>query len=37
MKAKIDKKLCKYCIYSDKENSNICISKIYGGNCRFDK
>jgi hypothetical protein len=37
MKAKIDKKLCEYCDISDKENQNICLNKMMGGNCRFDK
>jgi len=37
MKAKIDKKLCKYCDYADKDNDNICLSKVYKGNCKFDK
>jgi len=37
MKAKIDKKLCKYCNSADKGNANICINKMYGGNCRFDR
>lgn len=42
MKAKVDKKLCKHCDFSDKENITkdghcICINKAYGGNCRFDR
>jgi len=34
-KIQIDKKLCKYCDYGDKENQNLCISKMMGGNCKF--
>ena len=37
MKAKIDKKLCKHCDFADKGNQNICINKMMGGSCRFDK
>lgn len=41
MKAKIDGKLCIHCNFGDKgnilEGKAICISKVNGGNCRFDK
>jgi len=37
IKAKIDKRLCKYCDFWDRENEGICLAKIMGGNCRFDR
>jgi len=37
MKAKIDKKLCKFCEFADKGNANICLPKIMGNGCKFDK
>ena len=34
---KIDRKLCGYCDFGDKENKNLCISRVMGGKCKFDK
>lgn len=38
----IDKKMCKYCPSGDKGNKTedghyICLYKMYGGECKFDK
>ena len=41
MKAKIDKRICKHCDFGDKgnmlKNVPICLPKMDGGQCRFDK
>jgi len=36
MKPKIDRKLCKYCDYSDKLKGNKCLSEQLGGKCKFE-
>jgi len=41
MKAKIDARLCKHCDFGDKDNQidgkSLCVSKVQGGYCKFDK
>jgi len=37
VKVAIDKKMCRYCDFGDKDNKNLCISKMMGGNCRFNE
>ena len=41
MKAKIDKKLCNFCEFGDKDNKingkPVCLAKAMEGQCRFDK
>jgi hypothetical protein len=37
MKDIIDKKMCKYCDFGDKKQDGLCISKMMGGNCKFEK
>ena len=36
-KKMIDKIFCKNCDFGDKKNEGICISKMMGGKCKFDK
>ena len=41
MKEKIDKKLCKYCDFGDKDNIDKsdaipCLNKMMGGKCKFE-
>jgi hypothetical protein len=35
MKPKIDKKLCKFCDFGDKDKDGECLSKTMGRYCRF--
>jgi hypothetical protein len=37
MKPIIDKKMCKFCDFGDKGNEGLCISKMLGGNCKFER
>jgi hypothetical protein len=41
MKAKIDKKLCRYCEFGDKAHTIngkvVCLPKMLGNGCKFDK
>ena len=38
---KIDKKLCKFCDFGDKQNKknekSVCLNKMFGRNCVYDK
>ena len=33
---KVDRRICKYCDFCDKDNNVVCVAKIMGGHCKFD-